>query len=155
MLTLRMQNVETFQPKNGNGTGIIEPNLFSKPKREKITLSGVIMAADDKSAEKTEITKGMVWLIATSLIVLQLLLNYGGSAIGWARADQSNVEAIKTMQLKLDGMEKQFSDKNRETRDDVKELKDDFKEIQKGFQEMREDRATLKGAGVRDYATTP
>lgn len=91
-----MQNVETLReikPKaeSSNGVGNLNP-----------TEVGWMTKAESKLSEKVELSKGTLWLLATGFILLQLVLNYGGSLMGWARDDQSKVKDIQSIQVGQD-----------------------------------------------------
>jgi len=159
-----MQNVETIKQhigRNGDRTASDSSNV-----RRKISLSSMVKAVDKKVAESITLSKGTLWLIGVGFLVIQLLFNYGGTAISWARNDQTNVEAIKALRDqmaadksslndKIDSMKQQFLDKNTETRDDVKDLKNDFTKIKDGFADMKSQNDRLFGAKVKNLAEQP
>lgn len=118
---------------NGNGTVATD----SKKSRNYFP-SLMVKAVDKKVAESITLTKGTLWLIGVGFLCVQLLFNYGGSAISWARADQSTVQKVDQLQdtqkdFKND-VQKQFerNEKN------LSEIKDEMKAMNKGYQEMRE-----------------
>lgn len=57
-----------------------------------------MVRANSKLSEQVTLSKGTLWLLATGFILLQLILNYGGSLVGWARDDQSKVKDIQSIQ---------------------------------------------------------
>lgn len=59
---------------------------------------------DAKTQEQITITKGTAWLLATMLVLVMIVFNYGGSMLSWARSDQSQTEQIQQMQNALKGV---------------------------------------------------
>jgi hypothetical protein len=96
---------------------------------------GLMARIDEKGSESVTLRKSTLWFIGTALVLFQVLFNYGGSIIGWARDDQSQKEQMTTMKNQVD-----------ETRNDVKELKTQFTELGKILQSQ-----AVKDAEARGY----
>lgn len=113
-----------------------EPGTIFDPHGEKVEVKRGLMARlDAKTAEDITLKKGTLALIVAGFVLLQVIFNYGGSFIGWARDDQSQKEQMTVMKSQVD-----------EARKDMKELKDKFDEIQKSLQSQ-----AVKDAEKRGY----
>lgn len=97
---------------------------------------GFMGRVDQKIGEDVTLKKGTLGLIALGFVLLQVIFNYGGSFMSWARDDQSQKEQMTNMKSQVD-----------ETRSDVKELNRKFDEIQKSLQEQALQAA--KGEGYK------
>ena len=101
----------------------------------------IMARLDAKTAEQVTLSKGTLWLLGAGVVILNLVLSYGGSMIAWARDDQSQKEKIIQIQQDVQGV-----------KDNVKEMRDDFKEIQKNLQADSIQKAKIDGfkAGVAE-----
>lgn len=138
-------NVETIKHIGRNGDNA-ESVSNGNPLRKHISLTSWVKAVDNKVAESITLSKGTLWLIGVGFLCIQLLFNYGGSAISWARNDQTNVEATKSLKKQVEDLDKKVDDKYSDMHSDIKEIQSDMKEMNRGYQEMREQNATLRGA---------
>lgn len=86
---------------------------------------GLMARVDEKGAETVTLRRSTIWFVATGLVLLQVIFNYGGSFIGWARDDQSQKEQMTTMKGQVD-----------ETRNDMRDLKSQFTALQKVLQDQ-------------------
>lgn len=74
--------------------------------------SGIVARVDDRASEKITLTKGTLWLLGASVVLLNLAFNYGGSMLSWARQDQSTVERQVQMQADIQRIAKGQEDMN-------------------------------------------
>lgn len=80
---------------------------------------------DARTKEEITLSKGTLWLLGATVVIVNLAFLFGGSLLGWAREDQSQKEQLNSVQSQMT-----------ETRDDVKELNNKFDQIQKSLQEQ-------------------
>ena len=90
----------------------------------------LMVRADTKLAEKIELSKMMIAVIAIVPALMLVLLNYGASAIGWVRNDESRHSQIQSLQK------------------DVETMKGDVKDIKKTLQALEVKEAYKLGAGT-------
>lgn len=115
-------------PQNG-GFEIIQPvpkldgKIFDARGDTVRPATHTIMARlDAKTTEQVTLSKGTLWLLGAGVVILNLVLSYGGSMVGWVRDDQNQRTQLNSVQ-----------DQMKETRDDVKELTNKFDDIQKAL----------------------
>lgn len=108
---------QSFEP-------IPRPGILFDPHGDRVTPKvGLMARLDAKVSEDITLKKGTLALIVAGFVLLQVIFNYGGSFVGWARDDQSQKEQMITVKNQVD-----------ETRKDMKELKEQFNDIQKALQ---------------------
>jgi hypothetical protein len=67
---------------------------------------------DAKVAEQVTLSKGTIALVAVGMVLLQVVFNYGGSLLGWARDDQSQKERIAVMASQQEELRRSISEIN-------------------------------------------
>ncbi len=67
--------------------------------------TGIIARMDDKGAETVTLRKSTIWAVAVVPAILAVLFSYGSAAIGWARDDQKQKEALIQFQSTLERIE--------------------------------------------------
>lgn len=110
---------------NGDLEHIAEP-------KEELSL---MAKASEKSGEEIKVTKGFLLLVGFVPVFLSLILQYGGSLVGWAREDQSKILNIQQVQ-----------NDQQETRRQMESLNNKIDEMQKTLRER-----DLKDARIEGY----
>jgi len=90
--------------------------------------AGLMRKLDEKGAEKVEFRKSTIAAIAVVPALLLVVLNYGASAIGWVRTDESRAVQMESLQK------------------DVNMMKEDLKTIKDSMQQQ-----AVKDAGQRGF----
>lgn len=78
-----------------NGDAVIQDFV---PKKEPTLMARI----DAKVKEPITLSKGTLALFAAGMVLLQVIFNYGGSFVGWAREDQSQREKMTQIQSQMD-----------------------------------------------------
>lgn len=119
-----------------------ETSAIPKPRFEprvldarKPATSTFMSRIEGKGSEDVTLKKSTIWLMGAAVIILQLMFNYGGSMLAWARDDESQKGQINKIQSDIQQMEKNMT-----------EMRTDFKDIRKNM-----DTQAIKDAEKRGY----
>lgn len=91
---------------------------------------GLMNKIDDKGKEAVTLSKSTLWFIGTGFILLQVIFNYGSSALSLARDDQSQKEQITSIQNNLATKTKTDDETAKEIRAQIDKLNAKFDTLQ-------------------------